>query len=219
MQPEQIYIDFGRNEVYECGAALLSVLAHATADDSKARVADTHASLCGRGLLLQYAMNPDDWSPINVRLPYAFRDRDVIERDTTFAANRLQERLVAGRMAIPFLQRAALGPDFRLPPKLKRLSVNQMAEFALADAEQSDPSNLKSRYWVPSQPVIHLAAAAVVVGQELLRSGEILRVESLLTWPALIKTIVRRAELFEDLIVRDPEFPVKSEKLVRVRLV
>jgi len=59
--------------------------------------------------LRKYRSNPDDWRPKPVKLPYVFRDAKIAKRETKFAAKHLSERLVAARMAIPFLQRAELG--------------------------------------------------------------------------------------------------------------
>jgi hypothetical protein len=122
-------------------------------------------------------------------------------------------------MAIPYLQWAESGEPPVLPAAIKRLSINQMAEFVLEDAEQSDANNLKRRYWTPSRPVIHLAAAIAIIGQEQLRKGEQIRMEHLLLWRELIEEIIRRAKLFEDLIAKSRNFPVKTDELIRVRIV
>jgi hypothetical protein len=154
-----------------------------------------------------------------VKPRHVFRDAKVIDRDTKFVGKRLEKRLVAGRMAIPFLQKAELGHLPRLPSAIKRLSVNQMAEFVLNDIGQADPNNVKQRVWAPSRPVIHLAAGAAIIGQELRRKGTQTGLEYLLLCRELIEAIILRAKLLEDLIVKDPEFPVEAEKLIRVRLV
>ncbi|MGC2223474.1 MAG: hypothetical protein WA624_14510, partial [Methylocella sp.] len=113
--------------------------------------------------------NPENATRTPVKLQHVFRDAKVIDRETNFVARRLGERLVAGRMAIPFLQKAELGRQPQLPSAIKRLSVNQMAEFVLDDIGHTDPNNVKRRVWAPSRPVIHLAAAATMIGQELRR--------------------------------------------------
>jgi hypothetical protein len=209
-------LSFGRSEVYECGAALLVLLA--CPEEESDRQGDLHAS-CGKALWLQHLADPNSIAPISVKPQYVFRDRAVIDRDFGFVAKRVEERLVAGRMAVPFLLRAEQGHEPRLPPGIKRLSVNQMAEFVLQDAEQTDPSNLKRRYWAPSGPVIHLAAAAAVVGQELQKRKPRTGLEDFLTEQGLIQEVIRRGQLFADLIAADPKFPVKASKLVKVSLV
>jgi hypothetical protein len=215
MNPRQVDIDLSRNPVYEGGASLLALLACPANGTSKNRNADLHASLCGKALWVHHLSNPEDSTSILVKPQHVFRDAKVIDRDTKFVAKRLEKRLVAGRMAIPFLQKAELGHLPRLPSAIKRLSVNQMAEFVLDDIGQADANNVKQRVWTPSRPVIHLAAAAAIIGQELRRKGIQTGLEYLLLCRELIEAIILRAKLLEDLIVKDPEFPVEAEKLIR----
>jgi hypothetical protein len=219
MSQKQIGITFGDNTVYECGARLLAVLAYPVDDADESRRMAVHASLCRHALETQYLKDPADSNTSEVKLRHVFRDSEQAAREVRFVQKRLCERLVAGRMGVAFLQRTELGPLFRLPPKIKRLSINQMAAFVQDDAEQSDAQNVKRRYWDPSRPVIHIAAAAAVVGQEQTRAGIDLDFTQLLLRRELIEDIVRRAELFETLITGDPKFPVKADCLVQLRLV
>ncbi len=171
MGRQSIGISFQNNEVYECGAQLLAVLAHPVDDKDDNRRANIHASLCWRALEFQYLSNPEDWRPKPVKLPYVFRDAKIAKRETKFAVRRLGERLVAARMAVPCLQRGELGQAPALPKDIKRLSLNEMAAFVLDDADQSDAGNVERRYWAPSRPVIHLAASTAVAGQALNKAG------------------------------------------------
>jgi hypothetical protein len=213
----QFDFNFERNEVYECGAALLAVMACAkTVKDEKSSA--LYRSLCAHALWLQHLESPDDWTPITVRPQYVFRDRKVIDRDVAFVAKRLGERMVAGRMAVPFFLKPELGLLKSLPNQIRRLSINQMAEFVLDDAGQADAGNVERRFWAPSRPVIHLAAAAVIVGQQVRKSGYNLGLESLLVDRALIEAIVKLAEVLEGLVATDPKIPVKADQLIRFRL-
>src|SRR5262249_13708644 len=106
-----------------------------------------------------------------------------------------------------------------LPSKIKRLSLNQMAEFVMEAAGQSDANNVKNRYFVPSRPVIHLAAAAAVLGQAIRKRGVRPGLEDILRCRELIEAIVQEAETFERLIEQDSSIPVKADKLIRVRIV
>jgi len=219
MDPQPVGISFQNNEVYECGATLLALLAHPADDKNDNRRAHIHASLCRHALEFQHLSNPDDWSPKPVKLPYVFRDAKLAKRDVIFAAKRLGERLIAARMVIPFLQRAEPGQAPALPETIKRLSLNQMAAFVLDDAGQSDAGNVKRRYWAPSRPVIHLAAATAVTGQALKKAGVPLGLKLLLLWRELVEGIVQRAQAYEELIARDPAFPVKADALIKVRVI
>src|SRR5215831_14531779 len=112
MGRQSIGISFQNNEAYECGAQLLAVLAYPADDKDDNRRANMHASLCRHAIEYQYQHNPDDWRPKQVKLPYAYRNPKIAERETRYAAKRLGERLVAARMAIPYLQRSELGQAF-----------------------------------------------------------------------------------------------------------
>jgi len=79
-------------------------------------------------------------------------------------------------------------------------------------------SNLEQRIWASSRPVIHLAAAAAIAGQQLRKSGYPLALESLLFHRWIIEAVARLAEELETLIAKDPKFPVKPEQLIRFRL-
>src|SRR5208337_2603321 len=115
MGRHSIGISFQNNAVYECGATLVAVLAYPVDDDDNSRRAEIHASLCRHAIEFQYLSNPDDWRPKPVKLPYVFRDAKIAERETKFAAKRLGERLVAARMAVPFLQGSESGHAPALP--------------------------------------------------------------------------------------------------------
>lgn len=205
------------DEVYERGAVLLTALACPQESDA-ARSLQLYLSLCGKALWLKHLSEPDDWTPITVKPQYVFRHYKSINRDVGFVVKRVRERMVAGRMAIPFFQQADLGRLPPLPKDVHRLSLNQMAEFVLDDAGQAETGNLEQRIWAPSRPVIHLAAAAAIAGQQLRKSGYPLALETLLFHRWLIEAIARLAEELEALIAKDPKFPVKADQLIRFRL-
>jgi hypothetical protein len=131
---------------------------------------------------------------------------------------RISERMVAGRMAVPFLWHAELGDAFLLPRGIERLSVNQMAEYVLDYAGQADPVNVEKRLWAPSRPVIHLAVAMALLAQNLKKIGRTPCPELFLLSREFIEAVVRQAEALERLIADDPKFRVKTEQLIRVRL-
>jgi hypothetical protein len=213
----QFDISFERNEIYECGAELLSVLACPKESDEAKRF-QLRVSLCGKAIWLKHMMAQDDWMPVPVKLQYVFRDSKDIKRDVNFVTRRMGERMVAGRMAVPFFSRIELGGVIALPDEIKRLSINQMAEFVLTDAGLADADNVEKRFWRPSLPVIHLATAAAIVGQELKSAGLALGLETFLFSRELIQSVVYRAEALEALMAKDPQFRVKADQLIRIRL-
>jgi hypothetical protein len=218
MERRTIQLSFQQSEVYEVGAALLVLLA-CPQEKSEARLGDLQASLCAKAIWLKNFAEPDNTTPITVKPPYVFRDSKRIDRDVSFVSKRLGERLVAGRMMIPFLQRAVLGHMPKLPSDIKNLSVNRMAAFVLDDAEQSDVGNVKRRYWAPSRPVIHLSVATLIIAKEFKKLEIQLNFENLLLGRDLIERIVQAGHEFEDVIAQDANSPVKLESLIQVRLV
>jgi hypothetical protein len=125
--------------------------------------------------------------------------------------------MVAGRMAIPFLRMGRDGAP-PLPREIKRFSVNALAEYVLKDAGQTDSTNVERRFWAKSRPVIHLAAAAAIVGQLLAKTGHPVSLESFLFNRFLIETVVEEAHRLETVIASNSKFPVKFEQLTQFRL-
>jgi hypothetical protein len=214
----QIDVSFTQMQVYECGAKLLALLA-CPAESEQAKREELYLSLCGRALWSRYLASPDDWTSITIRPHQVFRHPDRIDSDVAFVGRRFGERMVAGRMAVPFFWQAELGDQLMLPRQIKRLSVNQMAEFVLEDAGLADPVNVESRFWRPSRPVIHLAAATAFIGQQLEKAGVPFSQETFLLNRELTECVLRKAEELETLIANDPKFPVKPDQLIRFRIV
>jgi hypothetical protein len=94
---------------------------------------------------------PQQMKPI-----YALRSQHENDRFLRTLERRVRDRMVAGRMAIGFLQEAMTG---EVPACLKRLSINGLAQLVLDDVEYTEPENVETRIWRPSLPVIHLASA------------------------------------------------------------
>ena len=214
--PPLIPIDFAKNEVYECAATLLAVLA-APQDDE--RRGELHASLCARALRAAYLANPDDVTPILVKPQYAFRCVKLVDRDLDFVARRMFDRTNAARMAIAFLREVELGRPVPLPAGIRRLSINELAAFIAEDAGQSEVANVKSRIWRPSLPVIHLAVAAAFVGQVIERHGAAGGIDILLWSRDRVTSIVEYAEYLETLVTKCDKISVGPAGLVKIRLV
>ena len=213
----QIDISFARMEIYECGAMLLALLA-CPSESEEGKRAELYLSLCGRALWSRYLAAPDDGTPITVRPQHVFRHPDQIDADVGFVGKQFSERMVAGRMAVKFFERAGAGSVTALPKEIKRLSINEMANYVLADAELKDPEYLEKHIWRPSRPVIHLATAAAIIGQESQGAGQGIQLESYLSRSDLIKDLFLRAEVLALIAERDAHFPVEADQLIRIRL-
>jgi hypothetical protein len=217
--PEYL-LDFRKLEVYEAGVTLATLLAYPGRNDTDATRGRMHRTLCADILLERYETDPE-WAaaPQLIKPKYAFVSGQEIDRNLRPLVRRLRDRMAAAHMVIPFLLQAQNGRTPDLPPGVKRLSLNQMAEFVCSDVGQSEPQNVKSRIWRPSVPVIHLAAAIAVLGQDIWRgTAQPLRLQDLVRTQCIIERIVRQAEEFEALIAKSRYLHIDPENLIRVRL-
>lgn len=213
-------LDFGKLEVYEVGAILVTLLAYPEINAADATLGRMHRTLCAHTLHERCETDPE-WAaaPQRIKPIYAFISGREIDRNLRPLVRRLRDRMAAAHMVIPFLQQAQNGRTPDLPPGVNRLSLNQMAEFVCSDVGQSEPQNVKSRIWRPSVPVIHLAAAIAVLGQDILRgTAQPLRLQDLVRTQCIIERIVRRAQEYEALIAKSQNLRIDPESLIRVRL-
>jgi hypothetical protein len=115
------YIDFNRLDVYEAGAVLLTLLAYPREnkqeDEQRGRL---HESLCACALRARYETDPD-WatSPQLVKPIYAFQSKTACNRGLKQFKRRLRDRMIAARMAYPFLKEAETGRATRAPHQYK----------------------------------------------------------------------------------------------------
>jgi hypothetical protein len=217
--PEYV-LDLERLEVYEAGAILVTLLAYPGVSDTCATRGRVHRMLCAGSLLARRETDPE-WAaaPQRIKPNYAFVSEQAIERNLRTLERRLRDRMAAARMVIPFLLEAQTGLEPELPPDVKRLSLNQLAELVLSDVGQSESQNVKNRIWRPSVPVIHLAAAIAVRGQDILRmTGRPLDHSSLLQTQGIIEWVIRTAQEYEALITQSQRLHIDPECLIRLRL-
>lgn len=207
-------------EDYERSALVLSILACPSNGVAEGdRRLDLHDWLCGRALGLMIQRDPD-WGnhPQRVKPRYLFSAAEQTGKTTGPITKLLQHRMVAAKMAMPFLIEASTGAPRELPRGIKRRSLNAMADFCLDDAGQTDASNLKSRIWRPSRPVIHLACAFAVELDDRQRLGlPTFNVDDLLLdWP-LTEGIVQLAQTYEALVERS-NLRISPDELVCLRI-
>jgi hypothetical protein len=212
------YIDFSQQEVDEAGALLVTLLAHPRDDQEETARCNLHASLCALVLRARFDSEPDEITPELMKPVHAFRDMKLVEKNLRTLKRRLQDRMAAARIAIAYLKEVTTAKLPKLPPGIKRLSLNQLSEMVLSDTRESMPENVEVRVWQASLPVIHLASATAVLSDILGRQGATISIANLLTDPALIEWIVRAAEEYELLLQRSRR-NIDPEKLIKIRLV
>jgi hypothetical protein len=211
------WIDFDQSTVYEAGALVITWLAYPDGnEDLRDRV---HAALCACAIRAT-AENDPEWAnaPQMLKPIYALRTETEISRGLRQLKRRLRDRMVAARMAYPFLHEVNFGEPPILPPGVKRLSINAMSELVLEDAGQSDPENVKTRVWRPSLPVIHLATAVHGFLHLSEKAADPPGIGSLIFHRDVIEYVVRNAEACESLVGRSPRIRVKPDRLIKFRL-
>jgi hypothetical protein len=210
-------IDLNRLAVYEAGALLVTLLAYPEASDETR--GNVHASLCTYALKIRSAREPD-WTvlPQPIKPLYALRSERDCNRDLRTLMRRWRDRMVAGRMGIAFLREALPGQVLKLPPTVKRLSINQLAELVLDDTRITDAQNFETRIWRPSLPVVHLASAIQVYSILTEVGAPLSRLESLLLDREMIELIIQGAAYHETLMAQSRHLRFEPEKMIRVRL-
>ena len=209
-------IDFNRLQVYEAGALLLTLLAYPDASDEMQ--GNIHLSLCTHALRVRSEIDPD-WALLAqpIKPIYALRSQRECNRDLRTLERRMRDRMVAGRMGIAFLREALPGQVPELPAGVKRLSINQLAEFVF-DTRFTDPENVETRIWRQSLPVIHLASATLVFLNLVEAEAGPIVLEALLLNRKVIEVVVRTAEYHETLLAQSRHLRFDPERMIRIRL-
>jgi hypothetical protein len=212
--PRKLVLDAKNQSLFECGAALLALLAFPSSNDADR--AEIGASLCSDHLRAKFkeAGNPEEL----VKAKYAFRDEGTIKKDLKKLDRLVRDRMAAAHVAIAFLQNA-IGQRPNLPRDVKRLSLNQLSEFAMRQAKQSIPENFETRVWRASLPVIHLAAAVAVAISDRERMGEERTSYGNIITDVEFLFDVLRFTIEYEIIIKNSQLPIKPEKLVSIQLV
>lgn len=189
-------------------------------DKDKTLREQLHLTLCSRFIRDRMRREPE-WAQKPQRLipNVACRSENLLRRDVRTFERRFKDRATAGHMAVPFLLEAETGEAPKLPPGVKRLSVNQLAGDALEGRGIADEANLKSRVWRPSRKVIHLCTAWCTLAQEHFNeSGTPLDPMEAMLGPGFLGLMLYRAHLMEPLVERS-RLSIKADDLIRFRLV
>src|SRR3984893_12579829 len=180
---------------------------------------NVHASLCNYALKVRSAIEPD-WTivPQPIKPFYAFRSERDCNRDLRTLVRRWRDRMVAGRMGIAFLKQALPGQVLVLPPTVKRLSINQLAELVVDDTQSAGSHNIETRIWRPSLPVVHLASAIQVYLTLREADTPLIGLETLLLNRAMIESVILGAAYHETLMAQSRHRRFDLEKMIKIRL-
>jgi len=212
-------IDFRSNEVYECGAALIALLALPEEKFSDRR-AELHGALCA--LALHAMAQSDDtwrWTPQKVKPGYLLISPSEVARADRQCRRQLHHRMVAARMAMPLLREASEGKVPTLPKGMNRLSINELAGLVAEDVGQEDTHNIEARVWRPSLPVVHIAAAVAVTINEAERaSGHVPNFGDFMLNKEWISRVVVASQEFDALFNRSTRVRRNAATVVQLRL-
>lgn len=208
-------IDYTRNESYECGMILLTILAYPEPNTDMQKE-NLHASLCHLYLRAEFEEEPE-WrnTPQSIKPLYAFRTEKQVSKDLRQLQRRLRDRMIAARIAMPFLQEVNIGKLPVLPKPVARLSLNGMCSLVLDDAGHSDPENVETRIWRKSIPVIHLAAAVAILKDQLDKmSDKEVSIYDLVLNPSAVEWIISASQIYADMLVKSDRFKIKVDSLI-----
>jgi hypothetical protein len=212
-EPTHTY-DFSKIEVFEAGASLLTLLAYPEANRENKRE-ELHKSLCALAVRAIYPLDSESaLRPQAIKPIYAFRTEREIKRDLRTLYRRHRHRMIAGRMAIAFLQKAS-GITPKVPGTTGRLSIDALCTLVADDAGYTEPENVETRIWRPSLPVIHVAAAVQVLlhsSPGSIHAGQLMNSRTLIEW------VVREAEEYEQLFARSRFRGIDVNGLIKIRL-
>jgi hypothetical protein len=200
---------------FEIGAMLIAILAWPEPHLVEQQMLGAEA-LCSGWLTEACEMCPEEAPRLKTQFPeYAGVTPKAAKARLRTLRRRLNDRMVAARMARGFMQEALTG-HVVLPATMKQLSVNQLSRLVKTDRPTiDDPEMIERRVWRPSWPVIHLALAFDVLLTKLGADAASFQYpidnEGLNAW---IIEVAWRHELF---VLEDPRFGVSAESLIRVR--
>jgi len=218
--PCDVAIDLNKPAIYEAGAVFLTTLLFNEPRDTDETRGWIHQSLCAWAIKERAAQDAE-WAaePAPIKPLYAAVEAIDVNRDINRVNTRMRNRAVAARMGMVFMESARLGTLPSVKPPLKRLSLNQIAEWVLPLSEQAEPGNVETRQWRPSLPVIHLAMALIWLVQLSEKDGRKLDYMDMLWSGDVLNRLITMAQFIEDLILSGqiPKIPV--HQLIRVRLV
>lgn len=218
MTPIGLHLD--GDQPYEAGATLLTVLAWPEMIDDAHAMSQRHAALCQIFLTARIDVDPASANLAQSVKPLYFRQPEKnVSRFDHQLHERLDDRMVAARVAIPFL-RVAAGQEVNLPKGVKRLSLDQITDMVLSDplTRERDPKNFQTRVWRPSRPVIHIASAVAVIMDDAQRQGIEFTVADFFFRSNLIAGVVNLSEQYAELIPAITAIDMQSDRLIRLTL-
>ncbi|UCF23472.1 MAG: hypothetical protein JSV72_22000, partial [Ralstonia sp.] len=156
-------------------------------------------------------------TPQMIKPYYAFVEPKQVARSLRQFQRRLRDRMIAAKMAIPYLQEI-VGEAPPPPASIARLSLNELSKLASIDLPDADPADVEKRVWRPSLPVIHLAAALDVTIREVEKThGERIYFGHLMIYPHLLRHVLHMAQLYADTLYQSKSLSIPPNTLIELR--
>jgi hypothetical protein len=210
-----VTLDSSRLEAFEVGAILIATLAFPGRGEELASEKAVEA-LCAdvlRETIAAFPENAEEWRLAFPR--YTAIDKAESQRRLRTLDHRLQNRMLASRMALGFLEESITTRPAKLPAAMKRHSLNELSKLALSQSGENDSENLEARTWRASRPVIHLASAIQVLARFAAPDVEPFRYP--LDDAKLHNQVIELAQFHEQKVLSDHRFGVRGDQLIRIR--
>ncbi len=201
------------------GALILSILAWPTAEEAP-RFRKVSQELMAEVLRQTKRSNPGAidnqrrlWPQCDWNALLAMADKRRMASGSL--RKRLEQRMVAAKVAIALTHDELFGQPARLPPPLTGLSIDQLANSVRQETVIDDPENVEKLVWRKSLPIVHLA-----ISIQLILKGQGGALQSV---PCDTQDIdfFRRAVLLacelEPMVLAHPAINITNDQLTRVR--
>ena len=211
----RLFMISSRRAPFEIGARLLAALAFPAVNEAVQRRAAAIA-WCTQYVCNWIRLEPQRADELRAAYPrYIQMSTKEIKAALRTSYNRLERRVLAGKMARGIFQQHLDQRPPVLAPGMSRHSLNELSKLVLKEAHQSDPHNVETRIWGPSKPVIHIASGYDLLSRLLPpdREGEY-QMDDL----DLHRFLIAYSEWAEPIIFAAKQFRIDPDQLLRVRL-
>jgi len=214
-------IDANRSEPFEIGAQIIALLAFPGADE-EARRLRVEGAMCSEVIALGCSEDPAGASVLRARYPhYAKR---VQRASLASLDSRLKKAMLAGWMALGFIEDGATGMPPKLPADMTNMSVSSLARRISRQIGLDDDVTyenyedaikaMERRVWRRWHPILHLASAYQVVAR--IHSGEEPGLAFNIDNEAFHEAVIGLAQVHGKIIRAHPRLKKVAEVLVDI---
>ena len=211
------YLDLTSNRAFEVGSFLLALMCYPDATNSKKQI-DLSIFLYALMVRDRCARDPAWGSEDQILRPdYLFIDEGTAKSKVDTVRLRMERRVAAGRMVGPYLYRALYGETPELPPDMKKLSIEALAEHLAPSLDVSDPTHIVRKVWRDSLPIMHLCAAASDLLDRIQATKQPPELLVQFADARYLTALVAQAQAYEAFMAQRP-LSMTPPKLIRIRI-